>query len=170
MGASLVPLNKSSLVNYLANGIVPFAHGSVMIRKSFLLAKNLKYGPNKYAEDYSLWVEMFCKNGVFVNCDEFLYKYREYGSSLSKTRKKEYLERANKIRKQFNCYNKNVVKWAVQEQVKLISELTYPERVNLLTLLLTQFDLHRDFYKIYSSGSSFSLKEILNALMRAVNR
>jgi glycosyltransferase involved in cell wall biosynthesis len=167
-GANLVPLNKGSLVSYLANGIVPFAHGSVMIRNRFLLDNNLKYGPNRFAEDYNLWVEIFCKNGSFVNCNEFLYKYREYSTSLSKICKKEYLERAEEIRRRFICDSKDIVRWAIDNQIKSISELTYLERVNLFRILLTQFNMHRSVHKIYSSARCLSPKEILNALARVL--
>jgi hypothetical protein len=70
ISTSLVPLNESSFITYLSNGIVPFAHGSVIIRKSFLLKNNLKYGPNKFSEDYCLWVQIYNNNGIFINFDD----------------------------------------------------------------------------------------------------
>ena len=49
-----VPLNKNSMLLYLFQG-VPFAHGSVMIKSSFLKNNNLFYGEGKiYAEDKCL--------------------------------------------------------------------------------------------------------------------
>ncbi|MCG6202762.1 glycosyltransferase family 2 protein, partial [Psychromonas antarctica] len=64
----------------------PFAHGSVMMRKSFLVENNLKYSNGEYssAEDYYLWVLCFEKGAKITNVDEYLFLYRDFDLSLSK--------------------------------------------------------------------------------------
>jgi glycosyltransferase involved in cell wall biosynthesis len=65
---------------------VPFAHGSVMFKKDFMLSNELSYGQTKYnkAEDYALWIQ-FSKLGAKIsNVDDFLFKYRDVQDSLSK--------------------------------------------------------------------------------------
>lgn len=85
--ANLVPLSPSGFLTSLAIS-VPFAHGSVMIRKSFLLENNLYYGKGEYrtAEDYALWVNMYQLKAKFCNVDQFLFEYRDYSYSLSKNK------------------------------------------------------------------------------------
>ena len=65
---------------------VPFAHGSVMMRKDFLIEHELVYGKTIYnkAEDYALWVEFANNFAKISNVDEFLFKYRHLDNSLSK--------------------------------------------------------------------------------------
>lgn len=80
----LSPLDNHSLILYLLRS-VPFAHGSVMIRKDFLVTNNLKYGMNvKYAEDKDLWISMYETGAKFCNVNKPLFYYRELNSSLSK--------------------------------------------------------------------------------------
>ena len=83
---TLVPLNDYSILINLAI-TAPFAHGSVMMRRSFLLEHSLFYGKRAYktAEDYDLWVQMYDSNALFCNVDEFLFEYRDYDNSLSKS-------------------------------------------------------------------------------------
>jgi glycosyltransferase involved in cell wall biosynthesis len=65
---------------------VPFAHGSVMFKKSFYEKNYLRYGNTKYnkAEDYALWIDFVDHNAKISNVDEFLFKYRHLENSLSK--------------------------------------------------------------------------------------
>jgi len=81
----LTPIDDNGLILYLAIG-VPFAHGSVMFRKDFMLTNNLRYGQGvKFAEDKALWIAMYKNSAKFSNVNEILFKYREYSGSLSKT-------------------------------------------------------------------------------------
>jgi glycosyltransferase involved in cell wall biosynthesis len=106
IGNILVPLGNDFFISSLSNG-VPFAHGSVMMRTKFLKINKLLYGGEPYAEDFKLWIEFFEKSAVFVNCNEFLYMYRDVKSSLSKVKRKEYHQTSIKLRRAFvvNHYN-----------------------------------------------------------------
>jgi glycosyltransferase involved in cell wall biosynthesis len=85
----------------------PFAHGSVMIRKSFLDENNLKYSHEKYtsAEDYYLWVQCFEHGAKITNVDEYLFLYRDFDLSLSKLNSKSNLKDAQDISRTFTAKN-----------------------------------------------------------------
>lgn len=100
LGAKLVPVNQDQFIAYLAT-TVPFAHGSVMIRTSFIRKHELLYGPSGCSEDYKLWVSFFNKGAIFSNCDNFLFKYRDTKHSLSKRFKKTSANDAKLISKEF---------------------------------------------------------------------
>lgn len=71
---------------------VPFAHGAVMMRRSFLSSNNLKYGQTKYikAEDYQFWCSIFECGGRFGNVPECLFQYRDVEGSLSSDKRNMY--------------------------------------------------------------------------------
>lgn len=68
---------------------VPFAHGSVMIRREFLEQHSFEYGQTKFksAEDYALWIKCVESGANISNVDEFLFKYRDIAGTLSKQKK-----------------------------------------------------------------------------------
>lgn len=68
---------------------VPFAHGSVLIRRDFLNRKKLRYGGTRYtkAEDYQFWCVIFNNGGQFRNLSDCQFKYREVEGSLSSNKK-----------------------------------------------------------------------------------
>lgn len=80
----LVPLCRELFPIYLTM-TVPFAHGSVMIRKSFLEQHSLCYS-NSACEDFILWQECYLKGARFSNVDENLYIYRSHEASYSQTK------------------------------------------------------------------------------------
>lgn len=84
-GLNLTPLSHDMCFLSLVSK-VPFAHPSVMIRKSFLEKNNLFYGQSQYkiAEDLDLWMRMYEKGAKFGNVNEILFKYRILKNSLSK--------------------------------------------------------------------------------------
>lgn len=84
----ITPVEKNAILLNLAEN-VPFAHGSVMIKKE--LFKSNKYGDSKYTavEDYSLWIDLYNRNYKFGNVDDFIFKYRDFQNSFSKTKLKK---------------------------------------------------------------------------------
>ena len=88
----------------------PFAHGSVMIRKSFLVENNLKYSNEQHtsAEDYNLWVQCFEHGARISNVDKYLFIYRDFDLSLSKLNAKGNLKDAQAISRGF--ISKNFIK------------------------------------------------------------
>ncbi|MDA7700412.1 glycosyltransferase [Methylophilaceae bacterium] len=129
----LVPLDKSSFVAYLSHS-VPFAHGSVMIKKSFLTQTKLNYNETIFAEDYDFWVRLWNAGAVFCNVSDFLFSYRDTNNSLSKKTSKG--NRAETKRIAFKFVQKNI-----DECIKVSRDflsrydlLTCTERVNLILM------------------------------------
>ena len=129
--AKLVPLSRDTFIIYLAC-TVPFAHGSVMMRSSFINQHGLGYGGVKFAEDYDLWVRFFEKGAVFSNVNEFLFSYRETESSLSKQLSKQNAKDSNRLRKIFVRKNRVACIQALRESMKRYSSLSQAERVYVL--------------------------------------
>jgi len=88
---------------------VPFAHSSVMLRKSFLREKNLRYGQgnSKIAEDYQLWTQMFNNEARFGNVDDWILKYRWSENSLSQIVQASNKKDTIKIQDEFVKENSN---------------------------------------------------------------
>lgn len=84
--SSRVVSSKIDFNKIILSRSVPFAHGSVMFRKSFYNENKLKYGNTEYikAEDYALWINFAEHNAKISNVDDFLFKYRHLQNSLSK--------------------------------------------------------------------------------------
>lgn len=123
LGAKLVPIRRDEITVYLA-ATVPFPHGSVMMKSSFIEKHNLAYGPNGCSEDYKLWVAFFNKQASISNCDKFLFKYRETGNSLSKRLKFATARDAKLISLQFIEENYHLYSDAVCRLLGQYSELS----------------------------------------------
>jgi len=126
-----VPLSDESFIAYLSYS-VPFAHGSVMIRKSFLSENTLYYGSGnaQHAEDYEMWIRVYELNGRFSNVNDFLFKYRQFKQSLSQVNFKKNRADAKKLGKKFIYDNLNTVKNSIE--ILLSSELSKKEQELLL--------------------------------------
>jgi glycosyltransferase involved in cell wall biosynthesis len=96
---------------------VPFAHPSVMMRKSFLINNKLIYGVYGYknAEDLDMWINMYDAGAKFGNLDTYILKYRILSDSLSNVNHISIKLEANK---QFNLFVSNN-----QKSFKLALEL-----------------------------------------------
>lgn len=95
-----IPFGEDSIFACLAT-TVPFAHGSVMMRKSFMSEHHLQYDKTYLAEDYSLWIRFAQAGAHFANLDQSLYRYRIHPQSLSSFKKVEYQLSAKKLRRDF---------------------------------------------------------------------
>lgn len=107
IGSYIVPLDFSEFLIHLSV-TTPFAHPSVIIKKDFLEKNKLSYGSTKHqhAEDYSLWTEMWKKKAKFVNVNSFLFKYRNFSESLSKTNKQNLYNDSIEISRNFILFHK----------------------------------------------------------------
>ena len=104
--AFIVPMKKRSFLNYLCI-TTPFAHPSVMLKKSFLTQNNIQYGQTIYqnAEDYALWVQFWNLDANFINVNAFLFKYRDVKKSLSSEKQKQIVREKRKISKEMVLNN-----------------------------------------------------------------
>jgi len=80
----IVPVVPESILVALALS-VPFAHGSVMLRRSFMESHGVRYGAGEYksAEDYALWVRLHDLGAKFRNVDDWIFSYRRHDVSAS---------------------------------------------------------------------------------------
>lgn len=76
----------SEIINLSLVSRVPFAHPSVVFRKSFIDENNLCYGCDKFkhAEDLALWFKFAACGAKFGNVNDIILKYRVLDSSLSR--------------------------------------------------------------------------------------
>jgi len=118
--STIVPLTSDAILTNLCI-TVPFAHGSVMIRKEFLLQYGLKYGMRDHttAEDYDLWIQMYEKKAKFCNVDDYLFEYRDYGNSISKSNSRNLKNDAKALSRQmFNNHSEDI-KSSISDMLKL---------------------------------------------------
>jgi glycosyltransferase involved in cell wall biosynthesis len=92
---------------------VPFAHGSVMMRKAFLDQHTLLYQKGASAEDYDFWCGAYALGACFGNIREPLFHYRHFSQSLSKVHAKVVGQHTQSIRRKF--VKNNTV--AIQEAI-----------------------------------------------------
>ncbi len=131
--ANITPLLPESFVAYLSY-TVPFAHGSVMMRKSFLVKNSLKYDKVKFAEDYDLWIRMFEAGAKFANVDEFLFKYRDAPATLSKNKHKENVADTKRLRRRFVKNNTEECLQAARNLSRNYNSLNIVEKIYVLFL------------------------------------
>lgn len=138
LGTRLSPLTEESTILYLSYS-VPFAHGSVLIRKSFLVENDILYDRTKrlYAEDYDLWLRMYGANAIFLNVDDFLFKYRVDDLSFSHTNAKENRSEAKSYSKSFIKKNQNTCKSVFMD---LLNKSLSVDEQELLVILSIRFD------------------------------
>jgi glycosyltransferase involved in cell wall biosynthesis len=79
---------------------VPYAHGSVMLRKSFLDQYKLQYKLG-YSEDYDLWIRFFELGAHFGFVDTVLYLHRTHPQSITSTKSAEQASSARQLRRKF---------------------------------------------------------------------
>ncbi|WP_322630148.1 glycosyltransferase [Halothiobacillus sp.] len=92
-----VPLSRESIFLQLSY-TVPFAHPSVLIRRSALVEEPYVDTP---VEDYRLWVDLFNGNN-FANIDSVLLRYRhDYGGSFSDTKRLKMIAAEDNVRDLF---------------------------------------------------------------------
>jgi glycosyltransferase involved in cell wall biosynthesis len=74
------------------------AHPSVMIRKSVLDEKSLRYDPSlRCAQDYAFWVEI-ARYSRLANLEQVLVLYRVHASQISEAKKTEQRYAADRVR------------------------------------------------------------------------
>ena len=126
-----IPLSEDSIFACLAT-TVPFAHGSVMMRKSFMREHHLQYDKTYLAEDYSLWIRFAQAGARFTNLDQSLYRYRMHPQSLSSTKKAAYQRSAIKLRRDFVKQNRMRCEQALAKLTKsapTVDALNYRESI-----------------------------------------
>jgi glycosyltransferase involved in cell wall biosynthesis len=167
--AKLVPLCQNTLITYLTC-TVPFAHGSVIMRREFIQKNRLKYGGVRYAEDYDLWLKFYENGASFVNVNEFLFKYRELSSSLSKKVKYQNSKDSKFLRRHFINQNLHDCLIAIRHLTENYANLSQQERVYLLlsSYLLSIVTKKLYFIKVFRRSTHRSIGFALLYLFRGM--
>ena len=103
--------------------VVPFAHPTVLIKKSFLINHSLKYSSSfkNLAEDLILWQKMFEKGAKFGNVPKLLLKYRLNSNSISNKNNVEIIKITKKLNKKFLTKNINTAKSLIESNYKFVN-------------------------------------------------
>lgn len=151
-GEVKVPITNNDILMSLCYS-VPFAHPSVMIRKSVF--DSVKY-ENNPTEDYLLWSKIY-KNNNFYNLDKCLFQYRHhYGSSFSDTKRAKMMEAEGIISKSFFMQNKEKIITLFETKINsiyfiraLVSIFIYSDKKYVLKLFFKKPMLIFNFMKYY---------------------
>lgn len=162
-----VPHTPESMAITLAC-TVPFAHGSVMMRKSFLDKQSLRYDESVVTEDYDLWSRIYQAGGIFGNVPLILFLYRQLGQSLSKITAKPALENTRALRRKYVKDNVAQVKCALEQTIPIASTLNIRDG-NFLVLTAYLVSLQEGSPRLFFSAlarssiksSAFAVAKIL---------
>jgi glycosyltransferase involved in cell wall biosynthesis len=149
-----VPHTPESMAITLAC-TVPFAHGSVMMRKSFLDKQSLRYDESVVTEDYDLWSRIYQAGGVFGNVPLVLFLYRQLGQSLSKITAKPALENTRALRRSFVKNNLDQIRRALEQTFPMASTLNIRDG-NFLVLTAYLASLQEGSPQLFLSALSRS--------------
>lgn len=138
---------------------VPFAHGSVMMRKAFLDQHDLLYQKGASAEDYDFWCAAYALGARFGNIREPLFHYRNFSQSLSKVHAKVVGQHTQSIRRNFVKNNTAAIQEAITRLLPTQKQLS--ER-DTGFLLLAAYLLYRQNQStlVFSVLKNSSLKNI----------
>lgn len=148
---------------------VPFAHGSVMIRKSFLQTHQLQYQAGAAAEDYQLWCQAYNLGARFGNVDQFAFQYRHLAQSLSKVHAKVVGRHTSLLRRQYVRDNLQAVQTAIGHLAPWAKQLSTRDATFLLLAAYLVF-LQTKSLLVFRVVRYPSLKAIGLALAKIVMR
>ncbi|MES9901328.1 MAG: glycosyltransferase [Sedimenticola sp.] len=123
--AVIVPTTEDNILLNISY-TVPFAHGSVMIRKEILDVITYDVNENSAVEDYALWVNLIKAGCAFGNVSEFIFSYRDTGDSFSKSKYKLMRYQGNIISKSFLREFRSRIKQSI-DSVLLIELSVYEQ-------------------------------------------
>ena len=138
---------------------VPFAHGSVMMRKAFLDQHDLLYQKGASAEDYDFWCGAYALGARFANIREPLFHYRHFSQSLSKVHAKVVGQHTQTIRRNFVRNNAAALQEAI---TRLLSTQKQLNERDAGFLLLAAYLLYRQNQSklLFSVLKNSSLKNV----------
>jgi len=145
--------------------MVPFAHSSVMILKSFLIDSSLKY-IGKY-EDFDLWARMFSAGAKFGNVDDVVVKYRVLNESLSTVHAAGSRRDTRRVLKTFRIEHQQYVSSMIKNlDIDLLSEKEKSLVARyLLNRAITRFDLF-GLYRL----KDITLRSVVITLLSEIRR
>lgn len=162
------PLSMDTVIACLAN-TVPFAHGSVMLRKAFLEQHQLRYEPKSSIEDFDLWIRVFEAGGIFANAPEALYQYREHTHSLSQLKRLAMAKSAKQLRRQFVLRNLLACQAAFKHLLPIKGQLDYRDQLNLICLAYRLAQISGHWTGFFRTLLGLSPKTVAHGFYRLMN-
>jgi len=165
----IVPKSDVEILLTMASN-VPFAHPSVMIKKSFLIDNELNYGAygHKIAEDLDLWMRMYNKGAKFGNVDACILKYRMLSNSLSSVNSKLIKKEVNWQFNEFLKNNQNDFRLALESFCYQRSNSINIQRV-AIKALFRYLNLDLNFNLLYKCFRKVSLYNFLFGFFSYIN-
>jgi glycosyltransferase involved in cell wall biosynthesis len=161
---NISPIGHHAILLRMVNS-VPFSHGSVMFSKDFFVSNRLRYNTSSMAEDYKLWMDFWDAGAKFVNCDEFLYKYRVHSNSISSSKLKKLKKESIKLRKNF--YRKNFIDIHHSINVMLSEKKSeYNHIIDLFVPLYLAFPSKGSLLNIRALAAFSSWKDKIHGIYR----
>jgi len=148
---------------------VPYAHGSVMMRKSFLDRHQLLYRSG-FSEDYQLWIRFLEQGARFGAVSAVLYLHRSHQQSITSTKFKEQSDSASQLRREFVTNNLNTCQTALQTLNDRFSALSKALQVHVLYLAYRIWMVTGDakpFYTLFFKSALTIKAHVLGRIMRA---
>ena len=128
------------------------AHPTVMLRTDYLRAHQLKYSPKYiYAEDYKLWSDIACLDGVLYIIPKPLLEYRISEGQVSRVHNQQQTETAGRIRNELlNCLIKKKSHCYVEHLKKLFKTYALLNEDNLLDDEYIFYGYYKIFSRIFA--------------------
>ncbi len=163
-GVLYAPKQIDEVIATLAT-TVPYAHGSVMIRKSFLAQHHLLYQAG-FSEDYQLWIRCLELGAKFGTVDAVLYMHRSHELSITSTRSTEQSVSAQQLRRDFVKNNIKLCQQALSNLQDRFASLSKSMQVH------TAYLAYRLWMVTGNAGPFFSLllKSSLSTQVRICGR
>lgn len=166
-GCFIAPLSVDAIRLVLGN-TNPFAHGNVMLRKSFLQKHGLQYGSHgvNAVEDYGLWLEMAGLGARFINADSFLFAYRDFGTSFSKGKKNNMLAERRRLSRKYIRQNRNEITQSLR-RIDLDAHRSFHVQENVVYTAWIHFLVNRNlsFFSLLRKVRRINLPRILATLL-----
>ena len=148
---------------------VPYAHGSVMMRKSFLDQHHLRYQAG-FSEDYQLWIRCLELGAKFGIVDAVLYLHRSHDRSITTTKSTEQSQSAKQLRRSFVKNNINACQNALSTLADRFSHLPKSMQIHTAYLayrLWLSTGQAKPFFSLLLKSSLSTQVRIFGRIMRA---
>ena len=146
---------------------VPFAHGSVMMRKQFIDQHTLRYIEGMPAEDYDFWCRSYRLGARFGNVDENLFFYRYSPQSLSNVYIRLIHQHTREVRRNFVKSNINAMLLAIKNLSLIQNRLSVRDE-NFLILATYLVFLKTNSKLLFTILKNARLKSSAIALVKIV--
>lgn len=171
-GHQFATLNAPKLVDEVIATLattVPYAHGSIMLRKDFLDQHALQY-KSEYSEDYQLWIRFFELGAQFGLVDAVLYLHRTHPQSITSTKSGEQASSARRLRRKFVQINISACRDALATLQDRFQVLPNAIQVHTLYLAYRVFSCSGNampFFNLFFKASLMNQVRTIGRIARA---